>query len=93
MKKNIFKFAYIALAIASVIVMSHKAVSQSQCNFDSCYSNCDSIRQSCINSTFGNCAASGGSQTCINEGVTYCADNAQTCYNGCYSQYQSCMGR
>jgi hypothetical protein len=74
MKKNIFKFTYVALAVVAMIVIGQQ---QAKADFMSCMGGCTSAAQSCVN---GCSSWIYGTQWICDEG---CSLSFQACSDGC----------
>jgi hypothetical protein len=74
-KKNIFKFAYIALALASMSALRQSSAFAQNIIAQTCTQACGSAETSCLNS----CSAGGFAGGCF----TGCQHGAADCNQGC----------
>jgi hypothetical protein len=86
MKKIIFKFANVSLAIVAMIVLSRSGKAE---DVQECLNGCGDGLSYCTNTCMDNCAASENTPgfnvyVCNANCVNVCSDNAQECFEACY---------
>jgi len=74
MKKNIFKFAYIALAVASMFVLGHRRAYAANDCYDDCTDGCEASASDCL----GLCIGRDGIAC-----VKTCQSTDDSCKSGC----------